>query len=125
MTDIILKNESYRIMGACFNVYKELGCGFLEAVYQESLEYELALQEIPFQAHVALGISYKGRPLTQTYVPDFVCYGQVIVEVKAVTWLANEHRAQTHNYLKAGGHRLGLLVNFGHAPQLEWERIVR
>ncbi|QDU43269.1 hypothetical protein Mal52_17410 [Symmachiella dynata] len=124
MIEIIFKDESYRIMGACFGVYKEMGCGFLEAVYQECLEHELTIQEIPFQPHVALDLNYKGRRLTQSYVPDFVCYNQIILEIKAVSRLGNEHRAQVINYLKGTGYRLGLLVNFGHTPQLEWERIV-
>ena len=125
MSDIILKDESYRIMGACFEVYMELGCGFLEGVYHECLFHEFALYDVPFQSKVMLNIKYKGRTLTQTYVPDFLCYQQIILEIKAVSELGNEHRAQIHNYLKATGHRLGLLVNFGAAPKLKWERVVR
>ncbi|MCR6654300.1 MAG: GxxExxY protein [Opitutus sp.] len=71
-----------------------------------------------------LPLSYKGRPLRQTYTPDFVCFDKVVIEIKAVSHLAGEHRAQVHNYLRATGHRLGLLVNFGHHPKLEWERVV-
>jgi GxxExxY protein len=112
-------------MGACFEVYKDKGCGFLEAVYQECLEIQFVLQNIPAQPHPELTLSYKGRTLTQTYIPDFICFGKIVVEVKAVSELADEHRAQVHNYLKATGHRLGLLVNFGHHPKVEWERIVR
>jgi len=121
----VFKDESYRIMGACFAVYKEKGPGFVEPVYQECLEIELGLQQIPFVAQSELELTYKGRKLRQTYKPDFVCFGKIIVEIKAVSALANEHRAQVHNYLKATGHKLGLLVNFAHYPQLEWERIVR
>ena len=123
MTEIIYREESYRIMGACFEVYKEKGCGFLEAVFQECLELEFADQEIPFVAHPQLALSYKGRVLRQTYTPDFICSGKIILELKAVSALADEHRAQVHNYLRATGHRLGLLVNFGHFPKLEYERI--
>lgn len=123
MTDIIYRDESYRIMGACFEVYKEKGCGFLEAVFQECLELELGDQSIPFVAQQNLSLSYKGRTLKQTYSPDFVCYGKIIVEIKAVSALTDEHRAQVHNYLRATGHRLGLLVNFGHFPKVESERI--
>ncbi len=124
MSDIIYAEESYRIMGACFEVYKEKGCGFLEAVYQECLDLEMRDLGIPFTPHPVLPLSYKGRPLRQTYAPDFVCFDKVVIEIKAVTHLADEHRAQVHNYLRATGHRLGLLVNFGHNPKLEWERIV-
>jgi GxxExxY protein len=122
---ILFKAESYALIGACFEVYNEKGCGFLEPVYQECLEIELGLIEIPFCAQPGLELSYKGRRLKQRYVPDFICFRQIIVELKAVTELANEHRAQVHNYLKATGYRLGLLVNFGHYPKLEYERIVR
>jgi GxxExxY protein len=122
---IVYKDESYAILGACFEVYKEKGCGFLEAVYQECLEIELALQNIPFQPQSELALQYKGRTLKQKYIPDVICYGKIIVELKAVKELADEHRAQVHNYLKATGMKLGLLVNFGHYPKVEYERIVR
>ena len=124
MTEIIYREESYRIMGACFEVYKEKGCGFLEAVYQESLELELSDQGIPFAAQCRLALSYKGRPLKQVYTADLVCLDKIIVELKAVSAITDEHRAQVHNYLRATGNRLGLLVNFGHYPKLESERIV-
>src|SRR4051812_47990063 len=110
-------------MGACFEVYKEKGCGFLEAVFQECLEYEFTDQKIGFAAHPVLALSYKGRPLRQTYAPDFICDGKIILEIKAVSKLNDEHRAQVHNYLRATGHRLGLLANFGHFPKVESERI--
>jgi GxxExxY protein len=122
--EVIFKEESYRIMGACFEVYKEMGCGFLEAVYQECLEIELADQGIPFRSQAELALCYKGRSLKQKYLPDFILFEQVVLEIKAVSALADEHRAQLHNYLKATGYRLGLLVNFGHYPKLEWERRV-
>ncbi len=124
MSEIVYREESYKVTGACFEVYKEKGCGFLEAVFQECLEFELEDQKIPFVAHPSLQLSYKGRLLKQTYSPDFVCYGKIVVEIKAVTALTDEHRAQVHNYLRATGHRLGLLVNFGHFPKVEFERIV-
>ena len=123
--DLLYKDECYQIMGACFVVYKDKGCGFLEAVYQECLEIEFALQSIPAQPHPELTLTYKGRTLVRTYIPDFICFGKIVVEIKAVSELADEHRAQVHNYLKATGHRLGMLVNFGHHPKVEWERIVR
>jgi GxxExxY protein len=123
--DVLYKDESYRIMGACFEVYKDKGCGFVEPVYQECLSLELTMQSIPFAEQVELQLEYKGRPLQQTYKPDFICFDKIIVEIKAVSKLNDEHRAQVHNYLKATGHKLGLLVNFGHYPKVEWERIVR
>lgn len=124
MSKLIYEEESYRIIGACFEVYKEKGCGFLEPVYQECLEIELGLQRIPFVALKPLALSYKGCPLKQRYVADFICFEKIIVELKAVAGLADEHRAQVLNYLHATGLRLGLLVNLGHYPKVEFERIV-
>jgi GxxExxY protein len=124
MGNIIYKDESYAIMGACFEVYKEKGCGFLEAVYQECLEIESAIRNIPAVPQPLLELSYKGRLLKQKYIPDFICFGKIVVELKAVSALSDEHRAQVHNQLRATGHKLGLLINFGHYPQLEYERIV-
>jgi len=123
-TEIVFKEESYRIIGACFEVYKEKGCGFLEAVYQECLAIEFAEQDIPFVEQPKLCLSYKGKELKQAYQPDFVCFGEIVVELKAVKTLADEHRAQTINYLKATGKQLGLLVNFGHHPKIQSERFV-
>ena len=122
--ELVLKHEVYEIVGACFEVYNEKGSGFLEAVYQECLEIELGLRSIPFHSQVELPITYKGRQLKQTYRADVLCYDQVIVEVKAVSELVDEHRSQVLNYLHAGGCRVGLLVNFGHRPDLQWERFV-
>jgi len=122
---IVFKEESYLIVGACFEVYKEMGCGFLEAVYQECLEIELRLKDIPFMVQPSLDLAYKEHSLKHRYTPDFICFDRIVVEIKAVSELVNEHRAQVHNYLKAAGHKLGLLVNFGHFPKLEYERIVR
>jgi GxxExxY protein len=122
---LLFEKETYAILGACFEVYKDKGCGFLEAVYQECLELELASQGIPFVPQPELQLSYKGRVLTQTYKPDVICFEKIIVELKAVSALNDEHRAQIHNYLKATGFRLGLLINFGHHPKLEHERIIR
>ena len=112
-------------MNACFEVYKEKGCGFVEPVYQECLGMEFRRQGIPVREQPTLDITYKGETLTHRYQPDFVCFGKIIVEIKAVSQLADEHRAQLHNYLKASGLKLGLLINFGHYPGLEYERIVR
>ena len=124
MQEIIHSEESYKIMGACFEVYKEKGCGFLEPVYQECLELELGFQGIPFETQRWLSMNYKGVGLAQRYKAGLVCYGKILVELKAVSALADEHRSQVINYLNATGLRLGLLVNFGHFPKVEWERIV-
>jgi GxxExxY protein len=123
--DIVHKDESYAIMGACFEVYKEMGCGFLESVYQECLGIELGIQQLPFLEKRMLALRYKEHLLLQSYQPDFICFDKVILEIKTVSAVNDAHRAQVHNYLKATGYRLGLLVNFNHHPQLEWERIVR
>ena len=123
-TEIIFRDESYKITGACLEVYREKGCGFLEAVYQECVEIELELQGIPFVPQKPLALDYKRRPLRTRYEPDFVCYEKIILELKAAKELTDEHRAQVQNYLKATGFQLGLLVNFGHYPKLEVERIV-
>ena len=112
MGELIYKDESYQIMGACFEVYRNMGPGFLEPVYQDCLEIELTDRRIPFAHPWKLTIAYKGRTLTKTYEADFVCYEKIIVEVKAVTQIINDHRAQAINYLKATGVRLALLVNF-------------
>lgn len=111
-------------MGACFEVYREKGCGFLEPVYQECLEVELRLQGIPFVAQKPLCLEYKGVALRSTYQPDFLCYENIVLELKAVKELADEHRAQVQNYLKATRVKLGLLANFGHYPKIEIVRIV-
>lgn len=123
-TDIVFKDESYNSIGACFEVYREMGCGFLEAVYQECLVIEFAERGIPVLEQPKLKLDFKGRVLKQTYEPDFLCYNEVVVEIKAAKCLADEHRAQVINYLKATGKQLGLLVNFGHYPQIEHERFV-
>ena len=118
------KEETYRLIGACFEVYNEKGCGFTESIYQECLEIELRIQGIPFEAHKELSLTYKGHRLTKTFVPDFLCFDHVILEIKAASALTDEHRAQVLNYLSATGLEVGLLVNFGHYPKLEYERII-
>ena len=123
-TNLLYEEESYKIRGACFEVYREKGCGFLEPVYQECMEIESRLQEIPFVSQKPLALEYKGRPLRSKYEPDFICFDRIVLELKAVTELADEHRAQVQNYLKATGLKLGLLVNFGHYPKAQIERIV-
>ncbi len=121
---MIYKDESYAIIGACMAVYKEKGCGFLETVYHECLEIELELQGIRFQSKAPQTLQYRRRTLVQTFTPDFVCYDKIIVEIKAVSALADEHRAQLLNYLSATGCKLGLLANLGHYPRMEYERLL-
>ena len=122
--ELIYKDESYAIIGACMAVYKEKGCGFLEPVYHECLEIELELQGIPFQSKAPQTLQYRGRTLVQTFTPDFVCYDKIIVEIKAVSALVDEHRAQLLNYLSATDWKFGLLVNLGHYPRIEYERLL-
>ncbi len=124
MTDtIIYKEESYAIQGAVFDVYREMGCGFLEAVYQECLEKELFARNIPFIAQPELKLWYKGERLNQRYKPDIICYDKIIVELKAVKQIAPEHEAQLINYLKATEMKLGLLINFGTYPKVMIKRL--
>ena len=121
---IVYKEEAYKIMGAAFKVYNGLGHGFLEAVYQEALEIEFQKQGIPYEREKELKIQYDGIELKQTYKADFVCFGKIIVELKAVSALEDAHRSQVYNYLHATGFKLGLLYNFGCSDELEKERIV-
>jgi GxxExxY protein len=124
MGKLLYEEESFAIRHAMFEVYREMGNGLTEPVYQECVECELTLESIPFEKQKELMLTYKGRPLEKKYIPDLVCYGKIIVELKAVRELCPEHRAQVLNYLKITGLRLGLLVNFGHYPDVEIERIV-
>lgn len=124
MGNLVLREESWSIRGAVFRVYREMGCGFLQPVYRECLCLELDHRGIPWRADVELPLVYRDKRLRQVAVADLVCYGQVLVEVRALGTLGNEQRARTHNLLHAGGFRLGLLVNFGHHPGVEIERIV-
>ena len=122
MAELLYAEEVYAIQRAVFDVYKNIGTGFLEAVYQECLEMELAKRNIPFKAQSEIVISYKGTPLKQTYKADIVCYDKIILELKAVKALLPEHAAQIQNYLRATGMRLGLLINFCHSPGVEIKR---
>ncbi|MHB8058185.1 MAG: GxxExxY protein [Desulfuromonadaceae bacterium] len=121
---ILYKEECYQIQGAVFEVYREMGCGFLEAVYQECLEKELKLRNIPFVAQAALLLKYKGEQLCQTYKPDLICFDSIVIELKAVSAINGEHQAQVLNYLKATGMKLGLLANFGCYPKATVDRLV-
>ena len=121
---IIYKEEAYKIMGSAFKVYNGLGHGFLEAVYQEALEIEFHKQGIPYEREKELKIIYDGEELKQTYRADFVCFGKIIVELKAVSKLDYAHHSQVYNYLHATNYKLGILFNFGCSEELEYERIV-
>jgi len=120
---MVRDERTYKIIGAAIDVHKELGCGFLEAVYQEALEREFSAQEISYKSQPAVQIAYKNKPLNKMYQPDFVCFDEVIVEIKAVSRLSGIEEAQLINYLKATGLKVGLLINFG-AKSLEYKRLV-
>ncbi len=121
--ELIHKTEAYNIVGACMEVHKELGSGFLEAVYHEALMHELKFREIPFETNKKLQVTYKGTLLNKVYFADIICYNKIIVELKAMDGLNPEHESQLINYLKATNYQLGLLVYFG-AKSLQYKRIV-
>lgn len=121
---LLLKDESFAIRGAIYDVYKEMGCGFLESIYQECLERELYRQNIPFIAQQDLKVFYKGEELNQHYKPDLICYDKIIIELKSVSELLPKHEAQLMNYLKATQYRLGFLVNFSSYPGVDIKRFV-
>ncbi len=123
MDNLIYKDEVYAIVGAAMEVHRTLGCGFLEAVYQEALEIELTNRGVPYLAQKELPLIYKGRLLKKAYIADFVAYDKVIVELKASSALTTIDEAQVINYLKATGLKVGLLINFGK-DSLEWKRKV-
>jgi GxxExxY protein len=120
----VLEKEGYEVMGAAFEVYNTLGFGFLEEVYQKSLEVELGRRRIPFQAQQELVLYYKDVLLDKRYIADLVAYQGIIVELKAVRELTTDHVAQIVNYLKAGKMPVGYLINFGRHDKLEWKRII-
>lgn len=122
---ILYKDESYKIVGACFEVYNELGFGFYEEVYHDALQREFTLQSIPFVHEPKVDIHYKGELISRKYEPDFVNYSKIIVELKAVKSIHDEHLAQVFNYLKATNFELGILINFGAKTGLEYKRIAR
>ena len=118
----LYNDEGYAIIGAAQKVYNTLGVGFVEAIYQEALEGEFKRRNIPYEREKELHINYDGIRLDKTFKPDFICYGKIIVEIKAVIELDNMNRSQVYNYLKASGLELGLLVNFG-TTSLTYKRI--
>ena len=124
MAELILKDETYAVIGAAIEVHRVLGPGFLEKVYQEALQLELSARRIPFEAEKPIGIEYKGQYLTQNYYADLVCFEQIIVEMKALKKLSGKDDAQILNYLRATAFKVGLLINFGSHGKLEHRRFV-
>ncbi len=125
MTNLLLEQETYAVTGAAIELHRTLGPGFLEKVYQEAMQLELTARNIPNEADKPLHIQYKGQPLTQRYHADIICFGQIIVELKALNQLSGTEDAQLLNYLKATGLQVGLLFNFGSHGRLERKRLVK
>ena len=125
MSELLLREEVYAVIGAAIEVHREMGCGFMEAVYQESLQLEMFMRDVPFESLKPLPVHYKGQRLKKEYVADFVCYGQLIIEIKSMEKLTSREEAQLLNYLHATGLRVGVLINFGSDGKLEWKRMVR
>ena len=121
MTELLFKKESYEIVGACMEVHNNLGPGFLESVYQEALAREFLERKIPFLEQWGIDVYYKGEKLEKKFFADFICYGEIIIEIKAMEGFVPEHEAQLINYLKATQKPLGLLINFG-AEKLQYRR---
>ena len=119
---LILSDKTFKIIGAAMEVHNTIGCGFTEPLYQEAFEEELRLRGIPYQREKTFHVVYKGKKLNKEFRPDFVCYDEIIIELKAVQELVDEHYSQVYNYLKATGLRLGMLINFGK-KSLEYKRI--
>lgn len=124
MTELVLKDEVYEVVGAAMEVYWQLGRGFLEPIYQEAFEIELTRRKIPFEPKRELTIVYKDQPLEKTYVPDVICFDQIVVELKALERLSGVEQSQLLNYLKMTRMKVGLLINFGSRVRLEWKRYV-
>ncbi len=122
MSEIVYKDESYKIIGACFEVYKQKGFGFTEPIYQECLAIEFEIQGIPFIEQPEIQMEYKGRKLKQFFKPDYICYDKIIVEIKALSVLIDQNKSQILNYLNSTKFELALLINFGHYPKLEYKR---
>ena len=125
MSELILKEEVYAVVGAAIEVHRELGPGFLESIYQEAMEMELSARNVPFVAQQPIAVRYKGLTLKKRYIADLVCFEQVIVEIKARPQLSGNEKAQLLNYLKGTGFPVGILINFGSPGKLEWKRLVK
>jgi GxxExxY protein len=120
---LIYQNITNKILGVCMDVFHELGSGFLEPVYQEALAIALLDASIPFKREHPLTIYFRGKPLTKTYIADFICNDKIILELKAVKKILPEHKAQLLNYLKATGLPIGYIINF-HGDRLTWDRVI-
>ena len=123
MREIVYKEESYKIIGVCLRVYEELGNGFLESVYMKDIEKEFSLAGIPYKKQVKLEIQYRGEKLDKYFIADFIVYDDIILEVKAVSYIVKQHLGQTLNYLRATGMRLGIVVNYGNA-KFQYRRVL-
>ena len=123
MTDYILKDKTYAIIGACIKVHNTLGSGFVESVYQEALEKEFVARNIDFIRQKRLNLFYDGQLMTKYFIADFLCFKEIVLEIKAVDYIINEHQRQLLNYLKASRLPLGLLVNFGQTS-LQIKRLI-
>ena len=120
----MLEDEGYKLMGAAFEVYNELGYGMAEEIYQQSLEIELSLRGIAFQTKRDLSVFYKDQLLSTLYRPDFLVWDAIVVELKAVSALVADHEAQLFNYMRIARRQVGYLLNFGKKGELEWKRII-
>ena len=123
MSKLLYEEFTYKIIGVCMEVHKQLGCGFLESVYQEALELEFVEQGIPYEREKLIEIEYKGKKLAKHYYADFICYGEIIIELKALSAITSDHEAQLLNYLKASDINVGLLINFGE-KSLKYKRMI-
>jgi GxxExxY protein len=123
MTKLIYEENTYKIIGACIEVHKELGCGFLEGIYQEALEIEFENLGISYDREKELLVYYKDKKLKKTYKADFICYNHILLELKALNYIISEHESQIINYLKATNLRVGLLINFGE-KSLKYKRFI-
>ena len=125
MSDLILKDEVYAVVGAAIDVHRELGPGFLESIYQEAMGIELRARKIPFVAQQPISVRYKDVTLKKQYVADLVCFERIVVEIKALDRLSGTEQAQVLNYLKGTGFPVGILINFGSHGKLQWKRLVK
>ena len=125
VSDLILKDEVYAVVGAAIEVHRELGPGFLESIYQEAMEIELKARKIPFVPQLPISVRYKDVTLKRQYFADLVCFEQIVVEIKALDRLSGTEQAQVLNYLKGTGFPVGILINFGNHGRLQWKRLVK
>ena len=125
MSELILKDEVYAVIGAAIEVHRELGPGFLESIYQEAMEIELSSRNVPFVAQQPISVRYKGLTLKKQFFADLVCFERIIVEIKALAHLSGTEHAQLLNYLRGTGFPMGILINFGSHGKLEWKRLVK